>query len=532
MFVFHYPYISTKVPFVSRGIKWTIVKHLIIFVLHTRAYLKKTLSVLFIPVIICVELSAQNFLGISSSSYSGIHGVFLNPANSVDTRNKIYINLGAVGAEFQNNFITSNRPIALNSYRLRSVKRGNAYMNADLRGPAVQITLPEKAIGLSFGSRFRLFSSLNNTSSSVGNIIIGGTGNREIQNEQFLAERVDFNFGGYNEIYATFAQVIKNERSYFLKGGITLKKVSSNISLSLKGSNLDYQVNPLPPFGATQEVVFNNSAGSFFHARSGDFNLSLPWITRQLGSLNGVGNGFATDVGLVYEKRPDFARQNIRFKGDFMVNPLINKYTFRFGVSLTDIGFVRFSSSTNVEVGSGNGPLTVSEPIKFVKIIETDRVVQNISNAYSITPSTYVRAFNVLMPATLNIHADYLVREGFYLSVVLRQFLLRKTRIGPIGFSGISVIPRFERKYLEVAFPISLDKDYSTFNLGSTLRTGPFFVGLDNITGLIRIGDPRGVSVHSGISISIGHKLQKNQELNCPSGGLFGDFEWKNLFKR
>jgi len=317
-----------------------------------------------------------------------------------------------------------------------------------------------------------------------------------------------------------------------LKGGITVKKISSNISLSLKGSNLDYQVNPLLPFGATQEVVFNNSAGSFFHARSDDFNLSLPWITRQLGNLNGVGNGFATDVGFVYEKRPYFARQNIRFKGDFMVNPLINKYTFRFGVSLTDIGFVRYSSSTNVEVGSGNGPLTVSEPIKFVKIIETDQVVQNISNAYSIAPSTYVRAFNVLMPATLNIHADYLVREGFYLSVVLRQFLLSKTRIGTIGFSGISVIPRFERKYLEVAFPVSLDKDYSTFNLGSTFRTGPFFIGLDNITGLIRIGDPRGISVHSGLSIPIGHKLQKNEELNCPSGGLFGDFEWKNLFKR
>jgi hypothetical protein len=494
--------------------------------------LTKTRSVLVFLMIICFEISAQNFLGISSSNYSGIHGVLLNPANAVDTRNKIFVNLGAVGAEFQNNYITSDRPISFNSYRLRNVNRASGYLNADFRGPAIQLTLPKKDIGLSFGTRFRLFSSLTKTSPNIANIIIGGTGNREIQNIQFLSERVDFNFGGYNELYTSFAKVIKNERSYFLKGGVTVKKVSSNISLSLKGSNFDYQVNPLPPSGVVQEIIFNNSTSSFFHARSNDFNLSLPWITQQIATLNGVGNGFATDVGFVYEKRPHFARQNIKIKGESMINPFINKYTFRLGVSLTDIGFVRFSSASNVEVGDGTGPLTITGPIKFAKIIVTDKVVENISQAYSINPNTYLRAFNVLLPATLNIHADYLVREGFYLTVVLRQFLLSKTRIGPIGFSGISVIPRFESKYLEVAFPISLDRDYSTFNFGSTFRAGPFFIGLDNITGLIRIGDPRGISFHSGVSVPIGHRFKKNEELNCLSGGLFRNFRWKNIFQR
>ena len=177
--------------------------------------MKKNITILLIPLFISLELTAQNFLGISSSNYSGIHGVLLNPANAVDTRNKFYINLGSIGAEFQNNYITSDRPITFNSYRLRNVKRANAYLNADFRGPGIQFTLPKKDIGLSFGTRFRMFYSLNKTSPNTGNIIFGGIGNSLLWDRPFSGERVDFNFGGYNEFYATFAKVIKNERSFF-----------------------------------------------------------------------------------------------------------------------------------------------------------------------------------------------------------------------------------------------------------------------------------------------------------------------------
>ena len=51
-----------------------------------------------------------------------------------------------------------------------------------------------------------------------------------------------------------------------------------------------------------------------------------------------AGAGWGVDVGIVYEYRPDNRKYVYRQKGVVKLDPSKNKYEFRVGVSLLDIG--------------------------------------------------------------------------------------------------------------------------------------------------------------------------------------------------
>jgi hypothetical protein len=112
----------------------------------------------------------------------------------------------------------------------------------------------------------------------------------------------------------------------------------------------------------------------------------------------------------------------------------------------------------------------------------------------------------------------------------LHQYLLSKKRLGPIGYSGIAIIPRFEKRFIEFAFPIAIENDYANLNIGATMRAGPLFIGLDNVTGLINLGNPRGLAVHAGLSFGFNHKRPKNESMECYEVDGRSEFSFKKLF--
>ncbi|WP_341225241.1 DUF5723 family protein [uncultured Arcticibacterium sp.] len=499
---------------------------------------------------------AQNFLGISSSNYGGIHGVLLNPANAVDSRYKLHINLAAAGVEIQNNYARWNAPFSLLSltagtvaqkyrspttglplwkaeyYKRTGVKKVKAYINSEVRGPAIQFSSPRFGIGVAAGVRFRLLNSFGNTSPNMGTAILTGTKNPILHSTNFEDETFMLNVGAYNEIYLSLAKVIREENEDFLKVGFTVKRITSNLNLNLRGDEVDYLIDPIPPSNEYQNIEVAKTSGTFFHA-SGNTPPSFSWMLDHMTSLSGVGNGFGADIGFVYEKRPNYSRERFKYKGSYVPDPRINKYAYKFGVSLQDIGFVKFADPQNVKVGTVESTDDFIPPATFYQLSSTDELISDIEEVYDIDQSTYLRSFRVFMPATLVIHGDYLVREGFYVSGVLRQYVLGKKKIGPVGFSGISVIPRFERKHIEFSFPVSLDQDYSNLNLGATMRAGPLFLGFDNITGLINLGKPRGLSIHAGLSWGFAHKLAENAMLDCPEPQRTKrSFSLKGLFNK
>jgi hypothetical protein len=506
--------------------------------------------------LITIDSLSQNFSGISSSNYAGIHAVLLNPANAADSRYSINLNLGAAGVELQNNYARWNAPYSLLSLMTRTVNQqylsptsglplwkssyyklnGNldgfkAYINAEIRGPSFQISLPKKAIGIAVGVRYRVLNSFGNTSPSVGNAILSGTKNPLNQNIDFKDQSFLTNTGGYNEFFFSFGKVMKENDSKFFKIGATAKRLTSNLHLSLKGDAVDYRIEPTSNLNESQNVIIDKTQGTFYHGSSAG-TPGISWLLEQMTDPKGIGSGFGADFGFVYEFRPDFSRQRYKYKGSYIPDPVKNKYLFKLGMALRDIGYLKFANPTEVEVGSINSTANFVAPATFYHINSTDELVGDIEQVYNLDRSLYKRSFTVLMPLNLVIHADYHYRDNIYISGVLHQYLLPKSRIGPIGYSGISIIPRIEKKQIEFAFPVSLENDYTNLNVGATMRLGPLFMGFDNITGVLNLGNPRGLAFHAGLSYGFNHKRPDNPMLKCGPMESKNSFSLKRLFQK
>ena len=70
-------------------------------------------KLLFLLTLTSLPVAAQNFLGISTGTASGTHGLYLNPASIADSRHKVYFNLGTVGLHVNNNYARWNAPFSV-----------------------------------------------------------------------------------------------------------------------------------------------------------------------------------------------------------------------------------------------------------------------------------------------------------------------------------------------------------------------------------------------------------------------------------
>ncbi len=149
------------------------------------------------------------------------------------------------------------------------------------------------------------------------------------------------------------------------------------------------------------------------------------------------------------------------------------------------------------------------------KITNPDKLLSSLETTFPSLVGNFTNSYYVLMPATAIATFDYKIdNTNYYINTIWRQSLLNRTRRGPIGYSGITVIPRMEKKHIELSVPIGLDNNYSSFNLGFMFRFSGFYFGSDNITGWLNLGNPRGASIYTGLTLPIGHRLPES-DLKC-----------------
>jgi hypothetical protein len=83
-----------------------------------------------------------------------------------------------------------------------------------------------------------------------------------------------------------------------------------------------------------------------------------------------------------------------------------------------------------------------------------------------------------------------------------------------IGYSGLAIVPRMEKKGLELSVPLSFENNYKNLNLGFSARYYGLFLGSDNLTGWFNLFNPRGLSLYGGAFIPLYHRLP-NSPLKC-----------------
>ncbi|MBB6002471.1 DUF5723 family protein [Arcicella rosea] len=470
---------------------------------------------------------SQQWLGISGSNYTGTNTLYTNPANVADSRYKVYVNLIGNDLFLTNNFINWDAPYSIlqlfsntvpSKYRNSSTQNiiysddylatnqsnGKKHFHTidDLRGPSIMISLnDQQAFALS--TRIRTGINFTGMESQFAEFIRTGIKNVDLQNKLVSLNGTSFNTNSFVEIGLTFGQVLFDEEEDFVKIGGTIKRLVGLYSAHLMVNNANYGIINDPANPDERLLQLNNIIANYGYTLNGAYEnarFSPSWL---LGN-DSAGNGWGFDIGFVYEYRPNLKKFSYREKGVLKLDPSKNKYKYRLGVSLIDIGGLKYTNPNYVKNWQVNTTNQVFNSADYKqKITDLDDAFERFSNSLNLNNAQAKTLFNSSLPTALSVNFDYHYKNNIYINSVWTQALRSDYSVGIKSPSLLAVTPRWETKWAEVAMPFALLDNYSTFSFGLAARLGPVFLGTDNLGSILNISKPRGLNLYFGASIPI-----------------------------
>ena len=175
-------------------------------------------------------------------------------------------------------------------------------------------------------------------------------------------------------------------------------------------------------------------------------------------------------------------------------------YAWRAGISLIDLGFVRFKNTAQRHHIEFDTLLSVNGS-QFPQRDNADDILQDVSLAFlgDSAASLQKNAFGIGLPTALSVQFDARIAPMFYVSGVLEQRI-------PLSIfsvkrpSTLAVVPRFEHRWFSVSLPFVVD-DWKTFRMGAAVRLAWLYLGSDNL------GSFRSKDKLSGVDFYIGFKI-------------------------
>lgn len=473
----------------------------------------------------------QNWIGYANSNYAGTNGLYLNPSTIVDSRHGAYINFFGNGTNVYNNYISFSGDRSLLKYlRDTSLKITDANIREnlngkdkvvnfsnELRGPSFLVSVhPRHAFALSV--RNRTYVQAVDISQPIARMIRWGTdpnsppfqGDGELAyDELYRQTRFNVNVNSFVEAGFTYAAVVYNRDQHFVKAGITYKylaglytfyfKNDGGSGISINGQDSLTFDNTNISYGYVNEALYTNS---------GSTDMSL------LFGRNRIGKGYGLDLGVTYEWRPNYSSYKFEMDGEQRTDKEENKYKLRFGATLMDVGRIRYSNTQYVQ----NNVVAKNKVVHWGSLDTAGKIFENMDSVPE-GQSVFYRFDEAVskvfgfdgrtneivskLPTALNIQVDYKIRDHIYVNLMWLQGLRKKGTTGIRQFSMLALTPRFEGKWFEASLPIVLNNDYRNLTLGAMLRFGPFFVGSDNISGLLKSKNVNGFDVYAGCYLPI-----------------------------
>ena len=471
--------------------------------INKKLYMKNGLF--FVIFLFFVQISiAQRYYGIANSNYAGVNGLYINPANISDNLLKADIHLisgnGAVNQNY--GYIESFKNLTnaiKNGTDIKFIKNSNSdnvgiNVLGELRGPSFMFQVGKKqAIG--FLSRGRVVGSGRGINSNLFTLINDGIKELKLANgTSFNSGRVNTTINAFTELGIVYGREIMSAGHNYLKAGVTLKRYNGIEFSSIRFK--DFNIKLLDT--ATSKVEFNGNivASKSFNNANGFDN-----ITSNNLLFGGKGNGLGIDIGAVYEYRDEDPVSTFRYE---------NKYKFKIGFSIQDLGSMKYKASGSNEnyLINTNGP-KVANQVDTAKI-EFDDVTSYFRTIPGVTATKENGATKVTAPTTFTFYADYKFANRIYVNALFAGGLVGDNKAGNRTAFQAIVTPRFEGKSLDVGLPISYNALSKDVKVGVGLRLGLLFVGSDDIlSSVVGIGKLTGSNAYAGIHAAIPYKKAK-----------------------
>jgi len=283
-----------------------------------------------------VAKAQLQYPGYRSGNYTGVNGVFFNPASIADSRYRWDINLFGINAGLGNSnakfkLKTIGDAVGSNADSLlfgNSTKNLKAMGNLDILGPSFMFNT-SKNTSFAITTRARTLVNITDIDGNLINGINKFTNNNVYPFSINSASNQTIAINGWGEIGASIAQVLFKKDKNFLKGGLTLKYLAGYANSYINVNKISGTLNK----DANQDDYLTNTTGSV-----------------SIGTSTGIGNdkaqdfkfkfngsGVGADLGLVYEYRPSGEEAYMRNR---------NNYKFKIGLSVLDLGTIRYKRDT------------------------------------------------------------------------------------------------------------------------------------------------------------------------------------------
>jgi hypothetical protein len=442
--------------------------------------------------------------GLTTSNFSGSNGALINPSSIVGSKLYLDINLVTADIFLNNNYLNIHaEDYSLFKYlnsdpqfpeygpddmpfdHYTSTIPKNAYVNLFVKGPSAMLARGRHAFAIHTG--LRSLTSLTNVPYDVANFGYYGLDYEDQHNINYKSQNLRTGVLAFGEVGVTYAYSFRRFNMNDWTAGITVKRLFGLGGAYMATSDLDYMVindstidvkNMNGEFGFSLPMDYNNN----------DFPDSGPTLK---------GGGFGFDIGVTYQKKI-MTYQERRFT-KYCQQRYIDYY-YKIGVSLLDVGYVRFSE--NAQWHSYDDVSRYWYNADTVSYYNMNQLMQSFSQVFYNDPNASYRGdrISVLLPAAFSVQVDYKLLRNWYLGgVFIHSIPLSKSMV--VRPTQIMVSPRYETPAFEASLPVSL-YNWRHPRVGLSLRYHIFSIGTDNLASLLGFTDFTGLDLYFSIKIN------------------------------
>jgi hypothetical protein len=496
---------------------------------------------LFVTTLSMNIAQAQHLLGHAHSNFAGTNAIYMNPAHIADNRYGFYWNLAGVQAGASNNALYYKGPDLISSVldgttdklgpsnfiNYSSNRRKMIQAGAQARLPLSFMVQMSPKHSFALTTRARAMGSVNQISQTLVNI--ANTPN--LQSSDFADKRFDdlgfnANANGFFEAALSYGRVAFNKEKHFLKWGTTIKYlVGASIYTQVRDFDFFVKTNqPIQGSTSVQDILQTFQAQVGGGSSLGN-NIEINNFRELRQKILNGSSGFGADLGVVYEFRPDWEEHTYKMDGvEGLQDKRTNKYLLKVGVSLMDLGGIRYRTPSTIgvkaKINDASG-LDLDEK-------ERDLIQQNPYNEDSLRKAfgnsvnlDIFDNFRAGLPTALHITADYRLTPHIYTNLTYIQNMRGRYGVGARQASLLALTPRLEFHGFELALPLSLQNNLSTFAFGAAIKLGYLVIGSDNILGALNAGKINGADVYVSLCVPVRTpKKPKDKDLDGISDKL------------
>ena len=466
------------------------------------------LKFIYLPALmISLASTAQSYIGLNTDNYSGVHGVLFNPANVVDSRTKVDVNLASISSYLSNDYASVNLSNAFgggdidfdDDENLDPSPNNSGVLNLDVLGPSVLFNINRKnAIALT--TRARAFVNLNRVPGDLVEFFESTNFDQEV----FEVNNVNLRSTAHNwtEVGLTYGRVFLNTGTHFLKAGLSVKYLQGYGYASGTASNLNARFDPNQTQGSVGGNVEFNVSENFDKDPS-----NAPFSNNDDTEFKVASTGFGFDFGATYEYRKDESKYDLKNK---------NKYLLKVGLSITDIGSLTYDDSSQTVYDFDGVPNFNRDSFEDFDLDSPD--FQNIESKNQVSNK-------ITLPAAMHLNADWNITNRVYLNLNTDFSLISEDREDANRIeNNYTLTPRFETQFFSFYSPVGI-RQFSGFNWGAGFRLGPLYAGSGSIISNLISDKSKSIDIYAGLKVPIYYSKGRSKKIKDKDGDGVADKE-------